>query len=196
MRWLWQPILFGSMLIFPFSLSENVITPAMHYTAKSGALLIAGSLTLNLYLLVKSRQLNGFIWKTILVLLAVKIVFQYAAIFPTGIWPGEHGLRVLYLHVLLLGIFSVLMIEVFHPNQFRMPKLIFAGSVLLVLISLTTISGYWPPAFIPPNLYSWIMIVAFLPVIPVAWILLKSNRHTIRHQKIDSRKKKIKSVVS
>ncbi|CAN5390806.1 hypothetical protein BH23BAC3_BH23BAC3_17210 [soil metagenome] len=100
--WLWQPILFGSMLIFPFSLSESVITPAMHYTAIFGALLFAGSFGLNLYFMVKTNTLKGFIWNTILVLMGVKILLQVATILPLDIWPGEHGLRVLYLHILLL----------------------------------------------------------------------------------------------
>lgn len=168
--WLWQPILFGSMLIFPFSLSESVITPAMHYTAKFGAILIAGSLTLNLYLFLKSGTFRGMIWKTILGLVALKILFQFAAVLPTGIWPGEHGLRVLYLHLLLLGIVSLLLIHVFHPNRHLIAKTVFTILVLFVLLSLGMISGYWPVRFAVPNLHFWVMIVAFLPVIPTLWI--------------------------
>jgi len=168
--WLWQPILFGSMLIFPFSLSESVITPAMHYTAKFGTVLIAGSLTVNFYLLVKSGSLKGLIWKTILGLIALKILFQFAAVLPTGIWPGEHGLRVLYLHLLLLGIVSILLIHVFHSNRYFIAKAVFTISVLLVLLSLALISGYWPVGLAVPNLHFRVMIVAFLPIIPTLWI--------------------------
>ena len=175
--WLWQPVLFGSMLIFPFSLSESVITPAMHYTAKFGTVLIAGSLTVNFYLLVKSGSLKGLIWKTILGLIALKILFQFAAVLPTGIWPGEHGLQVLYLHLLLLGIVSILLIHVFHSNRYFIAKAVFTISVLLVLLSLAMISGYWPVGLAVPNLHFWVMIVAFLPIIPTLWIFWRGYDH-------------------
>ena len=175
--WLWQPILFGSMLIFPFSLSESVITPAMHYTAKLGTVLIAISLTLNLYHFLKSASFKGVIWKTILGLIALKILFQIAAVLPTGIWPGEHGLRVLYLHLLLLGIVSILLIHVFNPNSHHLAKIVFTLSVLLILLSLAMISGYWPVGFAVPNLHFWVMIVAFLPVIPTLWIFWRGYDH-------------------
>lgn len=170
-NWLWQPVLFGSMMIFPFSLSESVITTAMLYTAKFGTFLIAGSLALNLYLFIKSSRFKGFIWKTILFLIAIKVAFQFGAILPTGIWPGEHGLRVLYLHVLMLGIVSILLIQVFNYDRNSIPKHLFAGSVLLILLSLTMISGYWPSFLMLPDLYFWVMITAFLPVIPAVWLL-------------------------
>lgn len=168
--WLWQPILFGSMLIFPFSLSESAITPAMHYTAKIGATLVAASLALNLYLFFKSGSFKGFIWKTILGLFVVKVLFQITVVLPAGIWPAEHGLRVLYLHLLLLGIVSPLLIHVFYPNRYALSKITFTALVLLVLLSLGMISGYWPTIFVVPNIYFWVMIVAFLPVIPILWI--------------------------
>lgn len=175
-NWLWQPVLFGSMLIFPFSLSESVITPVMHYTAKFGTLLIAGSLALNVYLLFKSGRFKGFIWKTILFLIAIKVAFQFGAILPTEIWPGEHGLRVLYLHVLMLGVVSILLIKVFSFSRNSIPKYLFTGSVLLILLSLTMISGYWPASLTLPNLYFWVMIAAFLPILPAVWLWVDEFR--------------------
>ncbi|REL32838.1 hypothetical protein DYD21_13505 [Rhodohalobacter sp. SW132] len=168
--WLWQPILFGSMLIFPFSLNQSMITPTMHYTAIAGALLIAGSFGLNLFLLLKSGALKGLIWKTIFCLMAVKILLQTATILPLDIWPGEHGLRVLYLHIFLLGIISILFFEVFYPNTFPSSKKLFGATVLLVLISLTMISGYWPVRWTPTNFYFWVMMIALLPALPALWI--------------------------
>lgn len=171
--WLWQPILFGSMLIFPFSLNQSVITPAMHYTAIAGALLIAGSFGLNLFLLIRSTALKGFIWKTIFGLMGIKILLQVATILPLDIWPGEHGLRVLYLHILLLGIISILLIDVFYPKHFHKAKSVFTITVLLVVISLVMISGYWPAGWVPTNLYFWVMIIALLPALPALWMFIR-----------------------
>lgn len=164
--WLWLPLLFGSMLVFPFSLNRAIITSAMHVTANLGLILIAVSLTIHLWLFVKGKMLNGFIWNTVLSLIAVKVLFQIGAVLPVDIWPGEHGLRILYLHVLLLGIASVALIGAFVTNRLALSKKIFAIMVLLVLVSLTMISGYWPSSLLPPDIYWWVMVAAILPIIP------------------------------
>lgn len=173
-NWLWIPILIGSMLIFPFSLTQSLITPAMLKTAKTGLLLIVFSTVLNIWFLMHSEKLNNFNFKVIIGLLAVKAGLLFLAILPFDIWPGEHGLRVLYLHILLLGIFSITIFEFFVPSAKTVSKIIFIITVFLVLISLVTISGYWPASFTPPNLYVWIMIIAGLPAIPAGWIYLHS----------------------
>ena len=170
--WLWKPILIGSMLIFPFSLTQSLVTPLMLLSAKAGLLLIVISLSLNFYLFFSSKKFTGFIWKTILVLLGIKIVFQTIAILPVNLWPGEHGLRILYLHLLLLGIVSLSFLEVFHGKDQSLPKQIFGGSVLLVIFSLFVISGYSPSWLIPPQPYVWVMVIAFFPIVPAVWLLL------------------------
>lgn len=170
--WLWKPVLLGSMLIFPFSLTQALVTPLMLFSAKAGLILIVISLSFNLYLFLSSGNFSGFIWKSVFGLIGIKILFQTIAILPFDLWPGEHGLRILYLHLLLLGIISVSLIHVFQAKSQPLPGQLFTGSVLLVIISLFTISGYSPPGLIPPQPYRWVMLVAFLPVIPAGWIFL------------------------
>ena len=168
--WLWIPLLFGSMLVFPFSLNRAIITPEMHITANIGLILIAISLSLNLFLMVKQKQLAGFIWKTVALIITVKIIFQIMAVLPLDIWPGEHGLRVLYLHLLLLGLASIVLVQAFHLNRHNSAKVFFVIAVLLVLISLLFISGYWPPNLMVPDIYWWLMGTALLPIIPAVWL--------------------------
>ncbi len=176
--WLWKPILIGSMLIFPFSLTESLITPLMLFSAKAGLLLIVISLSLHLYLFL-SKKFNGFVWKTILFLIGMKILFQLIAIFPLDIWPAEHGIRILYLHLLLLGIVSITLFQSFRIDLQRIPVQLFAGAVLLVLASLFLISGYAPLWLIPSQPYHWIMVIAFLPVIPAGWIFINNFKQRI-----------------
>ena len=173
-NWLWIPILIGSMLIFPYSLTQSLITPAMLIAAKTGLLLIVLSTVLNIWFLLQSDKLTGFGFRVIISLLAMKAALLFLAILPIDIWPGEHGLRVLYLHILLLGIFSITIIEFFEPSIRSDPKTFFTISVLLVLISLASISGYWPTSLQPPNHYVWIAVIAAVPVIPAGWILFQS----------------------
>ncbi|MDZ7721086.1 MAG: hypothetical protein U5K72_19855 [Balneolaceae bacterium] len=172
--WLWQPLLIGSMLIFPFSLTESLVTPLMLFSAKTGLVLILISLIIHFYLFLKSNKFSGFVWKSILGLIGVKILFQAIAVLPFDLWPGEHGLRILYLHLLLLGIVSISIMQVFQIKYSQVPVQLFAGSVLLVLISLLFISSYFPSRLTPGQPYIWVMYIAALPLIPAGWIYLKS----------------------
>jgi hypothetical protein len=174
--WLWLPLLFGSMLVFPFSLERTIITPAMHLSANAGLILIAISLALHLRLFIRQNILKGFLMKTVAVLIAVKILFQLIAVLPVGIWPGEHGLRVLYLHLLLLGIVSPVLVEWFHPARDKAAKTVFTLTVLAVLVTLLFISGYWPPALSVPDVYRWVLIAAFLPGVPAVWLFFNILR--------------------
>ncbi len=174
--WLWLPLLFGSMLVFPFSLDRSIITPAMHLSANAGLILIGISTALHLWLFVRRKLLIGFLMKTVAVLIGLKVLFQLIAVLPFGIWPGEHGLRVLYLHLLLLGIVSPVLVEWFHPNRERAAKTIFTLTILAVLVTLLFISGYWPAQLMVPNVYHWVLVAAFLPGVPAAWLLVKAFR--------------------
>ncbi len=175
--WFWVPLLFGSMMIFPFSLTQTLITPVMLLTAKTGLVLIIAGLIANVWFLTKEKVFNTVTRKVILLLLILKILFQAAAILPLEIWPGEHGLRVLYLHILLLGIISVTLIEAFTGVKVTLTKVLFAISVLLVILSLGMISGYWPAHLLPPDIYVWVMLISILPTIPAIsiWIFTVKN---------------------
>lgn len=174
--WLYLPILFGAMLIFPFSLNRSLLTPAMLITANTGLVLIAAGMAINLWFLMKENILRGFVLKAVAVLIGVKIVFQLIAVLPFGIWPGEHGLRVLYLHLLLLGIVTPLLVDFFHVNRDEIAKFLFTITIVFVLITLLFLSGYWPAALSVPNVYHWVMLAAFLPGLPVVWLLAKTFR--------------------
>ncbi|MEX2464076.1 MAG: hypothetical protein WD513_07245, partial [Balneolaceae bacterium] len=168
--WLWIPILFGSMLIFPFSLTQSLLSPVMVWTAKTGTFLIAGSLLLNLFYLNKAGLFKGFIWKSIGLFLCVKIIFQLIAITPVEFWPGDHGLRVLYLHLVLLGLVSTILFTSFKNHFTELPIILFVLSVWFIILSLMMISGYWPLQLQPANLYYWVLSAAILPLFPAFWI--------------------------
>lgn len=102
--WLWKPVLLGSMLITPLGFSQSIITIPMLYSAKTGLFLIAGSLTIHFFYFVKANIRPGIVWYSVIGLLAVKILIQAGSILPFDFWIGNHGLRILYLHVLFAGI--------------------------------------------------------------------------------------------
>jgi len=172
--WLWVPLLFGSILIFPFSLNHTIITLEMHFTANIGLIFIVISLILHLFLILQQKKLAGFIWKMIAAFVAVKILFLIMAVLPLDIWPGEHGPRILYLHLLLLGLTSTVFVQTFHFNRDNVAKIFYVIAVLLVLISLLFISGLWPLKWMVPDVYWWVMIAATLPLIPALWLFISA----------------------
>lgn len=95
---------------------------------------------------------------------------MFASVLPIDIWPGEHGLRILYLHLLLLGIVSPVILDLYYPDSFSVSKLIFIVSTILVIVSLVMISGYWPDAIMPGSPFYIVTVLAFFPLIPVCWM--------------------------
>lgn len=168
--WLWIPVLTGSMLVFPYSLSQSLVTTPMLIAAKTGLFLIGAGTALNLWAFWKNRLPGGILVFSALFLLGVKVLLLLLAIFPIDIWPGEHGLRVLYLHLLLLGSVTFVIVNCYAPEA-KIPGLTLVITVFVVLITLLFISGYWPPALTPPNLYVWVMLISILPVFPAMWLL-------------------------
>lgn len=173
-NWFWIPLLFGSMLIFPYSLDQSILTPLMLYSAKAGLLLIVFSLALHLFSLFKTSLASSGIWIAILLLLGLKVLFQAGALLPTGIWPGEHGLRILYLHLTLLGFASSVLLASYYPSSAHTAKWSYVAAAGAVLITLGMFSGYWPKPLTPDTLIYWLAGAAILPVIPILWLLFRN----------------------
>lgn len=172
-NWFWVPLLFGSMLIFPYSLDQSILTPPMLYSAKAGLLLILISLVLHLYGLVKTSLTSSGVWLAILLFLGLKVLFQAGALLPTGIWPGEHGLRILYLHLTLLGFGSAALIAAIYPASEHLAKCFYIAGAGAVLITLGMFSGYWPKVLIPGSLIYLLAVAALLPIAPLIWLLFR-----------------------
>jgi hypothetical protein len=178
---LYLPVLFGSMLLFPISFAKSLMTDGMLLAAKTGLILIVISLSINLFFfLTASHERNRFLFYSILVLLALKIAAQTITLFPNDFWIGSHGLRILYLHLVMLGIISAALINFLPFSKVRSPFIssFFMITVWLLLLSLTPISGYWPSSLTIPDVYFWIFLIALLPLFPALLMLLKPSNHT------------------
>jgi len=142
----------------------------MLYSAKAGLLLILISSTLHLYGLIKSFPVYSGLWQVILLFLGLKILFQAAGLLPTGIWPGEHGLRILYLHLVLLGFGSAALLAAYYPASERLAKWFYIAAACSVLVTLGMVSGYWPALLTPGSMIYWLAGAALLPVLPMIWL--------------------------
>lgn len=175
--WLYVPVLLGSMLLFPLSFSKSVITPEMLIGARAGLLLIVISLFINLVHFTKVKpKINHFVFYSLLIFLALKILAQAVSILPINFWIGEHGLRILYLHLVMLGFISVTLFLFLPFTKSRAPKtkIFFVITVFLLLLSLAVISGYWPVSLAIPNGFLWIFMISLLPLLPVLLLLFKT----------------------
>lgn len=180
--WLTGFILLGAPLTFPYGIAEGLLTPQLQWAARVGGFLAATGLGLNLYTLLSQRKSKtSWFWKTILIFLAVKAGIQFlVSVLPGGFEFTAHSFRILYLHLLLLGAFSL---SLFMLLADQLPvssqKLIpVFSSVFLVLLSLIMLTSAWP-IFWPGYWRIYIITaVALLPSLAVIYFWLSAGRNT------------------
>lgn len=186
--WLVAPIVLGVPLMFPFGMPVHLLTNQLLIAAGFGSILVAAGLILNLVVLIRnSGKTISWEWIVVLNLLGAKIIMQVgAAILPFNFWLGSHGLRILYLHIVLLGFVSLTFFSAWHsirPHVNKSGLKFVTGSILLVLLSLLLISGMWPPDWQPGRPYSIVAWVALFPVLSAiweGWLVIRSGRQTTR----------------
>ena len=174
------PIVLGVPLLFPFGIDADLLNPVLLNSARAGAILVGAGLAANLYRLTKSGQTVIWWWLIVLIFFAAKIVLQVsAAVTPSVFWLGEHGLRIFYLHLMLLGFFTLLYFSVWHATHLFQNKSglkLIVVTILLVLSTLVLISGWWPQEWLPGSVFEITALVSLLPVIAVLteiWITLR-----------------------
>jgi hypothetical protein len=192
-RYAFYGILFGALLMFPLGMSPALLTPPLLWCGRVGAALVATGMALWMIELWKSRSRRGIdfeisdmVWA---ILLGLKfLALTAAALLPSDWWVGQHGLRILYLHIMLLGIFSMaywLMI----PTQIQMNSHTrwskgMVGSALLVLLSLIPLSSVWPMIWSGSWIYWSVLWIAFLPALVASgWgIVTVAQSRTVQHR--------------
>ena len=159
-------IMFGAPLTFPYGISESLLTPQLLLAARAGGLLAAMGLSLNLYVLLRHTDFKmAWYWKAVLLLLALKAVAQlFASVLPSEFWMSAHGLRIFYLHLLLLGAFSLaLFSSLLLHEKAEKGLVVVAAGIILVLVSLLWLTPFWPSSFFALwQLYA-ITAIAILP---------------------------------
>lgn len=177
-------ILFGAPLTFPYGISKSLLTSPMLLAARAGGLLAAAGLILNLYVIVtSSRATTMWYWKGILMLLGLKALAQLSvSLFSFEFSFSDHGLRILYLHLLLLGAFSLTLFTALARSKETHTglKLIF-GSVILVLMSLVLLTPLWPKSWFSEWQFHLVMTVALVPPLAGLYYLITLFRNGMLH---------------
>lgn len=169
-------ILLGAPLTFPYGISENLLTTQLLLAARMGGLLAAMGLVLNLYVIVRQMdlKLSGY-WKLILGLLALKAVAQLlVSVLPSEFWMSAHGLRIFYLHLLLLGAFSLTLFSRLLSGDVALDGLLAVSvSIILVLISLLWLTPLWPGAWFAGWQFYAATGIAILPALAAVYYFIK-----------------------
>jgi hypothetical protein len=175
----------GAPLTFPYGISESLLTPMLLGTARLGGGLAAVGLLLVIAAIFKSGKWRHPIWIWPIALLALKGIMQLGtSVVPSSFWLSDPGLRVLYLHILLLGGLTLLAFAWFN-SRISVSKSYFhlvGGSIMVTLITLLMFTGVWPQALSGAWLVDTLALGAILPILSVLvyWMML------IRSQKISS----------
>lgn len=168
-------ICIGAPLTFPYGISESLLTPFLLGIARLGGALTSAGLLLALASILRISKWKSTLWIWPMVFLILKALMQLAAsVMPPTFWMSDHGLRIFYLHVLLLGAFTIT-IAAWLNIQADIPRKYFTAvglSIVATLVTLILPTGLWPTAWSG----NWIFYVlaggALLPLVAIAaqWI--------------------------
>jgi hypothetical protein len=145
----------GVPFTFALALPASAVSPAVLLLGRVGGVLVAAGVLIAVVQLWP--RLRGLLWRLALVCLALKAGGQImVATIPSVEWTAMFGLRILYLHLMLLGFVSVGLVAAAHAvfgghqkgeqRTWGWAPAAFAVSVGLVLGALLPLSELWPDA--------------------------------------------------
>lgn len=173
----------GAPLTFPYGISESLLNPMLLNSARFGGLIIAVALFILLYGFLKSGKWKTSIWIWPLGLILIKALMQLStSILPSEFWLADHALRILYLHVLLLGILTLGCVGWMHQQTGVAGKsyTLLASAVMVVLVSLFLMTRFWPEDWSGMWIFYLATGATLLPVLALGleWIKLNSLNKT------------------
>jgi hypothetical protein len=161
-------IALGAPLTFPYGISASFIDGQLLFFARLGGIMISISILMYIYSIVRNDLSVKQFWKWPISFLAIKSVMQIiASISPPELWMSDMGIRILYLHVLLLGAFTTSMV-IYICRDFVVYKThVYAVfiSISIVLMSLVLSTNFWPSSLKGLWIYPVLAVCATLPIL-------------------------------
>ena len=144
-------IVIGLPVIFLLAIPVSQVPGGLRVVAALGGLLVAAGVLLSVGALWPAvpRGLTG--WRAPLALLTLKVLVGLGTILPvTARWGQQNSLRILYLHLLLLGFITLGLFVAAREAWGRQAVpghrwLVLA--ILTLLLSLLPLTGLWPAAW-------------------------------------------------
>lgn len=173
-------VVLGLPVTFALGMPQVLVPEGLQVLARIGGALVAAGL-LTLVAVLWRGAPAGWRWRVPLVLLALKALAELAAAAPGVWWATNVGLRVLYLHLMLLGFVSLGLVgaaeAAFGPAGVRGARWYYAA-VLLLLASLLPLTTLWPAAWVGRWGFVAAAWIALGPVLAAAAML--AGRRTRR----------------
>lgn len=173
-------IAIGAPLTFPYGMSESLLSPLLLGTARFGGGLAAAGLLMVLTFVFKSGKWKHPVWIWPILLLGFKGILQLgSSIIPSSFWLSDPGLRVFYLHILLLGGLTLLGLG-WLQSQYNISRNFFYADGIAIVITLITLllpTQLWPSAWSGSWIFYGLAIGALLPIIAIGihWIKLSQT---------------------
>lgn len=170
-------IAIGAPLTFPYGISESLLTPMLLGTARFGGGLAAVGLLLVMAVIFRSGNWKHPIWIWPMTLLTLKGVMQLgASVVPSSFWLSDPGLRVLYLHILLLGGLTLVAFGWLNTKTKSLKSYFYllGGCILVTLITLLMFTRFWPSLLSGAWIADALALGAILPILSaiVYWMML------------------------
>lgn len=177
-------ILLGAPLTFSYGISESLLTPLMLNAARFGGIVTGVGLAIIAYTILKTGNARKTIFVWPLFFLLLKALLQVlASITPSGFWLSDYGLRIFYLHILLLGGFTLGGIGYLHrrmkPGRASFNWVII--SIVILLVSLLLLTRLWPIGWGGEWIFYVVAAASVLPVVAVLneWIRLRGSNPAV-----------------
>lgn len=177
-------IAIGAPLTFPYGISETLLSPALLLAARMGGAVAAIGLLQAFYAIGSSISLKGSIWIWPVALVGLKALMQLAASFiPSSFLFSDHGLRILYLHILLLGSFTLGVMAWLHKASGIRDRF-FNGIVLSVVILLASLilpTALWPAGWTGVWIFYLLATAAILPALAIGmhWFMMMQSQDNL-----------------
>ncbi len=175
--WGEQLIVVGLPVLFLLALPVNLVPAGLRAIASVGGLLVVAGLLLTIWTLWPAVPGKFSGWRIPLVLLTLKALVGLGMVLPlTARWAQQNGLRILYLHLLLLGFVTLGLVVAARqlwgkravPGQRWL-----VAAVLLLLLSLVPLTGLWPDAWAGRWMLQGAAWASLGPVIVVTFMLIR-----------------------
>lgn len=175
-NWGEQLIVVGLPILFLLALPVNLVPSGLRAIASVGGILVVVGLLLTVWVLWPAVSGRLSDWRIPLAFLTLKAFVGLGMVLPqTALWAQQNGLRIFYLHLLLLGFVTLGLVVAARQlwGRIAVPGqrwLVF--TVILLLLSLVPMTGLWPSDWAG----RWILQVAAWaslgPVIVMALMLI------------------------
>lgn len=186
-RWGENLIVVGLPLIFLLAMPVNLVPAGLRVIASLGGLLVVAGLLFSIWALWPASDRSWMGWRVALALLALKSLVGLGMVFPAvALWAQRNSLRVLYLHLLLLGFVTLGLVVAAReawggaavPGQRWL-----VVTVLFLLATLLPLTGPWPEALAGRwalQLAAWASLGPVIAVSAMFVILMVRERSTNR----------------